>query len=197
MSIISQMNSVSLNHSISNMPFDESIEFCNSDYISLETVDELKECVRLEREDIDAYDKVFYCLPPIPHTKEEDAKWRNFREANLKFKDKIGDGNMEYIKNPTTRAMCTNAWKAITFSNNWDFVAQDIDSFMFSNDPRIDEITEKMIELGYDGHSGSSFGNTMRNMQYLVRNGEDEFKKIFDENTKKALTKFLDYSGGF
>lgn len=113
------------------------------------------------------------------------------------FKDKIGDGNMEYIKNANTREMCTNAWKAITFSNNWDFVAQDIDSFMFSNDPRIDEITEKMIEFGYDGHSGISFGCTMRNMRYLVQNGEDEFKKLFNKNTENDLTKFLDYNQRF
>jgi hypothetical protein len=104
---------------------------------------------------------------------------------------------MEYIKNEYTREMCTNAWKAITFSNNWDFVAQDIESFMWSDDPRIDIITEKMIEFGYNGHSGSSFGCTMRNMQYLVQNGEDKFKKLFDENAEKGLTKFLDYSGGF
>lgn len=105
---------------------------------------------------------------------------------------------MEYIKNPNTREMCTNAWKAITFSNNWDFVAQDIESFMWSNDPRIDVITEKMEELGYNGHSGTSFGFTMRNMQYLVQNGEDKFKKLFDEISEdKNNKKFLDYSGGF
>ena len=131
----------------------------------------------------------------------EDIKWRKFREENSKsndknLKDKIGDGNMEYIKNQNTRDMSTNAWKAITLSNNWDFVAQDIDSFMWSNDPRINEISEKMIEFGYNDHSGNSFGYTMRNMQYLIRNGEDEFKKLFDNNAEKKLIKFLDYSGG-
>lgn len=233
MSTISQMNSVT---PVSNMPFDESIEFHNSDYISLEAMDELKERVRLEREDINAYDKVFDNLPPLPPTKEEeeeeivdeieqqtykgvfyadamdmeaeimkDIKYKmekEFREENSKtndkiLKDKIGNGNMEYIKNLNTRDMCTNAWKAITFTNNWDFVAQDIQSFMWSDDPRIDIITEKMIEIGYDGHSGSSFGYTMRNMQYLVQNGEEKFKKLFDENAEKGVTKFLDYSGGF
>ena len=78
--------------------------------------------------------------------------------------------------------MMTNAWQAITFSNNWDFVTQDIDSFMWSDDPRIDKITEKMCELGYDGHSGSSFGCTMRNMQFLAQKGEEEFKKLFEKN---------------
>ena len=54
-----------------------------------------------------------------------------------------------------------------------------IDSFMFSNDPRLNTIYEKMEELGYKGHSGTSFGLTMRYMQHLVKNGEEEFKKLF------------------
>lgn len=203
-------NNLSINHTttpVSNMPFDESIEFRNSDYISTEAMDE---CARLEREDINVYDKVFDNLPPIPPTKEEASLPINIMKTLTgdddrfcprqfyEFKDKIGDGNMEYIKNINTRYMCTNAWKAITFTNNWDFVAQDIESFMWSDDPRIDIITEKMIEIGYDGHSGSSFGCTMRNMQYLVQNGEEKFKKLFDEISEdKNNKKFLDYSGGF
>ena len=64
-------------------------------------------------------------------------------------------------------------------ANNWDFVSQDIETFMFSNDPRIDEISRKMEEFGYNGHSGASFGFTMRYMQLLVQKGEEEFKKCF------------------
>jgi hypothetical protein len=77
--------------------------------------------------------------------------------------------------------MMTNAWQAITQTNNWDFVAEDIDSFMFSEDPRITQISIKMKELGY-GHSGCSFGCTMRNMQYLAQKGEDKFKQLFKKN---------------
>jgi hypothetical protein len=33
-----------------------------------------------------------------------------------------------------------------------------------------------MEELGYGGHSGASFGCTMRNMQYLAEHGEEKFK---------------------
>jgi hypothetical protein len=59
----------------------------------------------------------------------------------------------------------------------WEFVAQDIETFMFSLDPRLDIIGEKMEEIGYNGHSGISFGCTMRQMQYLVRFGEEKFKE--------------------
>lgn len=59
---------------VSNMPFDESIEFRNSDYILSETMDmrnEMEECRRLAREDVDAYDQVFQ-NQMISSTKEED-----------------------------------------------------------------------------------------------------------------------------
>jgi hypothetical protein len=98
---------------------------------------------------------------------------------NPDFKYKIGDGKMEYIKDRLNREMFVNAWKAITITNNWDFVAQEMDCFELSKDPRIYDISEKIEELGYKGHSGTSFGLTMRNMQYLVMYGEEEFKKKF------------------
>lgn len=203
---------------VSNMPFDESMEFRNSDYMSSEAMeisDELEECLRLEGEDIDAYDQAFqnqmireypHLFPPIPPTKEEEedlvdeieqgtykgvfyADAMDMEEAMRQDAKKLkrmsfnrinlGDGKMEYIKDKNTREMCINAWKAITFSNNWEFVAQDIESFMWSNDPRIYEISRKMEELGYSGHSGCSFGCTMRNMQYLAQKGEEEFKNLF------------------
>jgi hypothetical protein len=98
---------------------------------------------------------------------------------NIDVKYKIGDGKMDYIKDTLNREMFTNAWKAITCTNNWDFIAQEMECFALSKDPRIYDITDKMEELGYKGHSGTSFGLTMRSMQYLVIYGEEEFKKMF------------------
>jgi hypothetical protein len=48
---------------------------------------------------------------------------------------------------------------------------------MLSNNPMVSQITKKMSELGYDGHSGSSFGWTMRSMEFLAKNGKEEFLK--------------------
>jgi hypothetical protein len=39
-----------------------------------------------------------------------------------------------------------------------------------------------MVELGYNGHSGSSFGYTMRAMQYIAQNGEEKYKGMRDIN---------------
>jgi hypothetical protein len=91
----------------------------------------------------------------------------------------IGVGNFDYINNNIDREIITNAWQAITLTQTWSFIAEDIDSFMFSNEPRLNTIYKKMEELGYEGHSGSSFGITLRYMQYLAQNGEEGFKKLF------------------
>ena len=92
----------------------------------------------------------------------------------------VGDGNFDYVNNTQERFMFENAWQAITQTNSWGFVSQEIDTYTFSKDPHIDIISKKMEELGYTNHSGTSFGCTMRNMQYLVTYGEKKFKKLFD-----------------
>ena len=106
--------------------------------------------------------------------KEEILNVIDISENNL------GDGKMDYIKDESVKYMLTNAWEAITKTNTWDFVEKDIFSFMLSMDDRINLISNKMEELGYNGHSGCSFGWTMRQMQYLAQKGEDEFKNIFN-----------------
>jgi hypothetical protein len=86
-------------------------------------------------------------------------------------------GKFEYIADVYERLMLSNAWQAITMTETWNFVREPIESFMMSNDNRIWIITAKMGELGYNGHSGCSFGWTMRQMQYIARNGEENYKK--------------------
>ena len=88
----------------------------------------------------------------------------------------LGNGQFEFVEDLWTREMLINAWQAINQTELWDFVKEDIDSFMFSHDPRVTRIYNKMEELGYRGHSGASFGCTMRNMQYLAEHGEEKFK---------------------
>ena len=99
-------------------------------------------------------------LPPVPPTEEEN----------------IIPGRFEYVKDSWQREMFVNAWQAITITETWDFVKQPIDSFMWSNDKRVSIIGNKMEELGYGGHSGASFGCTMRTMQFIANHGEKKFK---------------------
>jgi hypothetical protein len=50
---------------------------------------------------------------------------------------------------------------------------------MWSNDKEVNLIANKIIELGYDGHSGFSFGWTMRQLQYIAINGEEKYMDNF------------------
>jgi hypothetical protein len=81
-----------------------------------------------------------------------------------------------------SRVMLENAYQAISLTEMWDYMKKDRESFMFSKDKEIGIISDKMIELGYDGHSGASFGMTMRNMQFIALNGLDEHKKMWIKN---------------
>jgi hypothetical protein len=146
---------------ITNEILDNLFEFRNSDYIS--PVSDRTVDLYPERGIIDnVYSEPIEIVNP-----------------DLNYNYKIGNGEMEYIKDNLDREMFTNAWNAITLTKNWDFVGQQTDSFTSCVDPKIYEITDKMEELGYKGHSGRSFGLTMRSMQYLLHYGEQEFKKMF------------------
>lgn len=121
---------------------------------------------------------------PLPVTEQEEQKepdqeisTRNIVSPfpNIENNQVFVPGKFEYV-NDWDREMFVNAWQAITLTENWEFMKTDIESFMWSDDIRVDIISAKMVELGYNGHSGSSFGYTMRRMQYIAINGEEKFK---------------------
>ena len=88
-----------------------------------------------------------------------------------------GDGKFEFIEDNHTRKLFINAFQAITTTETWDFVAKDRESFMFDQSPEIYRISDAMERCEFpQGHSGSSFGITMRNMQYLAKYGIQDYK---------------------
>ena len=93
-------------------------------------------------------------------------------------------GQFLYINDANSKEMLQNAWDAITQLDLWYYMRRDTDSFMLSRYPEINIITNKMAELGYDGHSGSSFGWTMRQMQYIAEHGEDNYMETYLTNNK-------------
>jgi hypothetical protein len=105
-------------------------------------------------------------LPPNPFTLEE-----------VEFVP----GSFDYVSDNILKTMLKNAYDAINLTETWEFIKQDIESFMFSTSPEVTIIFEKMIEIGYSGHSGCSFGWTMRQMQFIAKKGEQEYKKKYEE----------------
>jgi hypothetical protein len=90
----------------------------------------------------------------------------------------VGNGQFEFVTSDCTRTMLTTAHKAISLLELWEFVKRDPGpgGFMFSDHRETDMIYEKVEELGYTGHSGASFGSTLRTMQYIAKQGYDQFK---------------------
>jgi hypothetical protein len=95
--------------------------------------------------------------------------------------DNFIPGEFKYINSKHSRNMLQNAYQAINQTETWNFVKKDIESFSFSNTTEIKLISNKMTELGYYGHSGVSFGWTMRQMQFIAKNGEEAFKIIAEK----------------
>lgn len=106
-------------------------------------------------------------FPPEPPSEKQEEK------INL------GSGDFAYVQNTNERRMLQTAFKAITLTESWSIVREPIDSFMLSGDKRIHKIYHKIEELGYHGHSGTSFGCTMRNMQFIAQHGEEKFREMF------------------
>jgi hypothetical protein len=98
------------------------------------------------------------------------------------------EGNFDYIPY-YDREVYANAWQAVTVTETWEFVKNyDVGSFMLSTDPRVHMIALKMVELGYDGHSGSSFGCIMRVMQYIAKYGEQQFMSKYIEAQNEVIS---------
>ena len=93
-------------------------------------------------------------------------------------------GKFIYVKDDNKKEMLQNAWTAINQLDLWEYMKRPTDSYMMSSDPEINIITKKMEELGYNGHSGCSFGWTMRQMQHIAQHGEDDFMDTYLTNNK-------------
>ena len=96
----------------------------------------------------------------------------------------ISDAEFNYnIYDSNNRIMLKNAYQAITIAEAWDWMKNfHGESFMFSKDAMIDKISKNMVALGYDGHSGGSYGWTMRWMEYLAKNGKEAFLSMCVSN---------------
>ena len=92
----------------------------------------------------------------------------------------ITDAEFNTISDEHSRVMLKNAHQAITLTEHWDYMRTfNEPSFMLSNNPIVSTIMTKMSQLGYDCHSGCSFGWTMRNMEFLAKNGKEAFLRLF------------------
>ena len=90
----------------------------------------------------------------------------------------------DFIQNDTERILYETALTAITQLELWAFMKNfpENENFMFSNCEEVSQIYNKIEELGYSGHSGSSFGITMRVMEYISKYGIEKFREEYMKN---------------
>jgi hypothetical protein len=93
----------------------------------------------------------------------------------------FGDGKFCFI-DEYLRPYLENAHWAITQCELWDWLRRysppDGKGFMFSTTPELERINKKMFEQDIaGGHSGSSYGCTMRAMEYIAKNGYEKYNE--------------------
>jgi hypothetical protein len=84
-----------------------------------------------------------------------------------------------YLDDDNMRQMFETAYQAITITELWNYMEKD----MFNDDDKLRRIYNKIEELGYNGHSGSSFGYIMRHMQFIATNGIEKHKQMLLQNS--------------
>jgi len=81
--------------------------------------------------------------------------------------------------------MIQDAINAVTRTEMWDYMAKPTtpgkDGFMFCTDMEMSLINKK---IEYNGHSGASFGWTMRHVEYIAKNGFDAYVDMMNGGPK-------------
>ena len=98
----------------------------------------------------------------------------------------VGDGSFDYMNDHIVPYLVNAHW-AITECELWDWLRTyeppTDKGFMFSTTPERERIDAKMREQYIaSGHSGSSYGFTMRVMEYIAKNGYENYKEEYLRN---------------
>jgi hypothetical protein len=89
---------------------------------------------------------------------------------------------------PHESIMLADAHQAVIKTNLWDYLrlpsTPGKDGFMFCTDLELVKLSHAMK---YDGHSGVSYAWTMRQMEYIAKNGWDAFERLRKPNDDYIL----------
>jgi hypothetical protein len=88
-------------------------------------------------------------------------------------------GNFDYITCITSRNMISTAYQAVNLLELWSFMKEDIGPYMYTTDPRVYQIYDKVSNISNIGHSGFSFSWTLRQIQSIAQIGEEEYMKKY------------------
>jgi hypothetical protein len=95
-----------------------------------------------------------------------------------------GNGYFDFVKDKSERDFLRSAHKAITLCELWHWlrIYKPIKDkgFMYYQAAELDKLQEQMSKDPInDLHSGSSYGFIMREMEYIAKNGYDNYRNTF------------------
>ena len=87
----------------------------------------------------------------------------------------------EFIGSKSDKEFYKSAHQAITNCEMWNWLRNyDTDTFMYDNSKETKRIfTEMLKDPINNNHSGTSYGFTIRQMEYIAKNGYDHFKQKY------------------
>ena len=90
-----------------------------------------------------------------------------------------------FITNPHDKIMIDTSIIAINNLELWNWLKNNnFESFMFSNHHNVTKIYNEIEKVGYTGHSGTSFGYTMRIMEFIAKNSFDYYRINYISNNE-------------
>ena len=112
----------------------------------------------------------------------EHSPTNNNSELNNNNNNYIDPELVNYIKDEWSRKMIQDGIKTLNRLEAWyllrDFIPEEKRGFMFNRDEKMKNIMNE-IEKDYGGHSGSSMAITCRHLEYIAKNGIEQYVKNF------------------
>ena len=107
-------------------------------------------------------------------------------ENNIQVFDELyyGNGKFEFVVDDTIRDLLKSTHKAISLCELWDwmriYTPPPNAGFMWSKTPELDRINKQMWKDPINsGHSGSSYGFIMREMELIAKKGYENYKNTY------------------
>ena len=91
--------------------------------------------------------------------------------------------NFDFIRDENSREMVADGYAAVTKAEAWDLMKEDpgLGGFMYTTNESYQVIHKHM---DYRGHSGSSYGWTMRQLQFIAVSGWDAYVALWCEQPR-------------